>query len=377
MVEGVYRPLDFETVRVNRQGKIIQKIPGSGAVLSPGLGSGGAVGHGANPWRNIFRDGDRERRKLSACVKSMMSEWFRRESPQHSVQVSPFFLGKPPSPQDQWRTVVTQVGTIVRDLDPDPSNFKGGNRPVEWVSWYDAVEWCARLSKLTGKEYRLPSEAEWEYACRCGNDDPLCLWGSYHYTTWPIMMGTTPLLRKPGAYREETTPVASFPPNGFGLYDLHGNVWEWCFDPFVENYQGAPRDGGVWDETIKDNENRYQNPSANLKVLLEESDKSYVLRGGSWGLEPDLLPFGLPPRLRARQLRLRPGVSGLSRWRRTLIALYPLALLHSALFPLYPLKSDRRELFLFFFDERTTDYPENLRLDSVVCPHFEPIAQNT
>ncbi len=110
-----------------------------------------------------------------------------------------------------------------------------------------------------------------------------------------------------GQYREETTPVASFPPNGFGLYDLHGNVWEWCFDPFHENYQGAPRDGSVWDETIKENENRYQNPSANLKVLLEESDKSYVLRGGSWGRDPIYCRSAFRVDYARVQLRLRLG----------------------------------------------------------------------
>ncbi|MCT7977243.1 bifunctional serine/threonine-protein kinase/formylglycine-generating enzyme family protein [Laspinema olomoucense] len=274
----------FETVRVNRQGKIIEKIPGQARFYPQDLGQGVRLDMVQIPGGTFWMGTEEE--EIERLCKKYEVEWFRRESPQHCVQVSPFFLGKTPVSQDQWRTVVTQVGTIVRDLDPDPSNFKGGNRPVERVSWYDAVEWCARLSKLTGKEYRLPSEAEWEYACRCGTMTPFAF-GEAITTDLANYDGNYTVAEEAkGEYRKETTPVASFPPNGFGLYDLHGNVWELCFDPFHDNYQGAPRDGSVWDETIKENENHYQNPSANLKVLLEKSNKTYVLRGGSWGDDP-------------------------------------------------------------------------------------------
>lgn len=274
----------FETVRVNRQGKIIEKIPGQARFYPQDLGQGVRLDMVQIPGGTFLMG--TEEAEIERLCKKYEREWFRRESPQHSVQVSSFFLGKTPVTQDQWRTVVMQVGTIVRDLDPDPSNFKGGNRPVECVSWYDAVEWCARLSKLTGKEYRLPSEAEWEYASRGGTRTPFAF-GEAITTDLANYDGNYTVAEEAkGQYREETTPVASFPPNGFGLYDLHGNVWEWCFDPFHDNYQAAPRDGSVWDETIKENENLYQNPLANLKVLLKESDKTYVLRGGSWGNPP-------------------------------------------------------------------------------------------
>ncbi len=274
----------FETVLVNRQGKIIQKIPGQARFYPQDLGQGVRLDMVQIPG-GTFLMGTEEAEIERLCKKYEL-EWFRRESPQHSVQVSPFFMGKTPVTQDQWRTVVTQVGTLVRDLDPDPSAFKGGNRPVEWVSWYDAVEWCTRLNKLTGKDYRLPSEAEWEYACRAGTTTPFAF-GEAITTDLANYPGNITVAEEAkGQYRKETTPVVSFPPNGFGLYDLQGNLWEWCFDPFHDNYQGAPRDGRVWDETIKENKNRYRNPSANLKVLLEESDKSYVLRGGSWLDDP-------------------------------------------------------------------------------------------
>jgi formylglycine-generating enzyme required for sulfatase activity len=126
------------------------------------------------------------------------------------------------------------------------------------VNWYQAVEFCKRLSKLTGKEYHLPSEAQWEYACRAG-------------TTTPFAFGAT-LSTKVANYgqnHKQTTPVGQFPPNGFGLYDMHGNVWEWCEDDWHDNYNGAPKDGAAW---IINNDNRSQ--------MLK------CLRCGSWRIYP-------------------------------------------------------------------------------------------
>ncbi|NEQ11124.1 MAG: formylglycine-generating enzyme family protein, partial [Moorea sp. SIO4E2] len=198
-----------------------------------------------------------------------------RERPQHKVTIQPFFLGKYLVTQAQWRAVVENLPKIKRDLKPDPSYFTGDNRPVEQVNWYDAMEFCDRLSQYTGRKYRLPSEAEWEYACRAGTTTPF----HYEYTT-PFHYGETitGLLanynasytyaeEKEGEYREETTPVGHFPPNGFGLYDMHGNLWEWCADPRHDNYKGAPTDGSVWTK-----------PTSN--------HTKYILRGGSWSASP-------------------------------------------------------------------------------------------
>ncbi|MFM5957789.1 MAG: formylglycine-generating enzyme family protein, partial [Dolichospermum sp.] len=121
------------------------------------------------------------------------------------------------------------------DLASYPSYFEDGNLPVEHISWYEAVEFCARLSRMTNKAYRLPTEAEWEYACRAG-------------TTTPFYFGdriTTELANYDGSYNDDdeqegTAEVGSFPPNLFGLYDMHGNVWEWCQDTWHDNYEGAP-----------------------------------------------------------------------------------------------------------------------------------------
>jgi formylglycine-generating enzyme required for sulfatase activity len=188
------------------------------------------------------------------------------ESPQHLVRVSPFYMGKYPVTQAQW-FVVANLPKIEQELNPSPAYFKGLNLPVECVTWDDAVEFCQRLSQATRKEYRLPSEAEWEYACRGG-------------TTTPFYCGetiTTDLANYDGGYiygagvkgqnRQRTTDVGSFPANPFGIYDMCGNVWEWCGDTWHENYKGAPTDGSAWLEGGNDNH-------------------SHVLRGGSWFLNP-------------------------------------------------------------------------------------------
>lgn len=182
---------------------------------------------------------------------------------QHTVHVSSFLMGKYPVTQAQWKAVAA-LPQIERELDPDPSHFKGENRPVESVSWYDAAEFCRRLSAHTGRTYRLPSEAEWEYACRAGTTTPF-YFGRTLTTDLANYDGTHTYGRGPkGEYREQTTEVGSFPANAFGLCDMHGNVWEWCEDRWHDSYEGAPTDGSAW---------------------LSDGDEERVLRGGSW---PDL-----------------------------------------------------------------------------------------
>jgi formylglycine-generating enzyme required for sulfatase activity len=124
----------------------------------------------------------------------------------------------------------------------NPAYFKGEHRPVEQVCWDDAQEFCKRLSQRTGRSYRLPSEAEWEYACRGGTTTP------FHFgpTITPELVNYPYGSAEKGKYRAETTPVGSFPANGFGLYDMHGNVLEWCEDVWHDNYKGAPTDGSAW-----------------------------------------------------------------------------------------------------------------------------------
>ena len=163
----------------------------------------------------------------------------------------------------------------------------GSHRPVENVSWYDAVEFCARLLQRTGRPYRLPSEAQWEYACRAGTTTPF-YFGETLTSDLANYDGTETYAEEPkGIYRQETTPVGQFPPNAFGLYDLHGNVWEWCADPWHENYQGAPTQGEVWDEQ-NDNDNRYQIYNVENLVNLLTDEQRRCVRGGSWIFNPGL-----------------------------------------------------------------------------------------
>ncbi|MFM6731851.1 MAG: SAV_2336 N-terminal domain-related protein [Microcystis panniformis] len=197
---------------------------------------------------------------------------FKDERPQHEVTVSNFFMGKYPITQAQWKAIASRTDLKVKqDLDLNPAYFKdrpdSDRRPVEQVSWYDAVEFCARLSKLKeGREYRLPSEAEWEYACRAGTTTPFYFGETITGELANYNASKTYAGEAKGEYRQQTTPVGQFPPNAFGLYDMHGNVWEWCADTWHDNYDGAPTDGSAWIENGNDNRS--------------------PLRGGSWGYIP-------------------------------------------------------------------------------------------
>lgn len=199
------------------------------------------------------------------------------EGPQQSIITKPFFMGKFPVTQAQWSRVAT-FPKVKIDLDPDPSYFKGVNRPVEKVSWKDAQEFCARLSLYTDMIIRLPTEAEWEYACRARTSTPFYFGetismnlANYRGTDWAdddIEYKGSYAGGPKGKYRQQTTDVGIFPANPFGLYDMHGNVWEWCQDDWRENY----------DVTAVDdipNTSEY------------DSTKRKVLRGGSWHSFPD------------------------------------------------------------------------------------------
>jgi formylglycine-generating enzyme required for sulfatase activity len=196
-----------------------------------------------------------------------------RERPQHLVTVPEFWMGQSAVTQAQWR-VVAGLPQVNVEINADPSRFKGANLPVENVSWDDAIEFCARLSIAMGRNYRLPSEAEWEYACRAGTTGPFSFGETIdaevaNYQAQDEKIGKTNYPGKYGRgrfgeYRKKTTPVGTFPANPFGLYDMHGNVWEWCEDHWHDDYQGAPIDGTAWLTNGSD------------------ADAARVLRGGSW-----------------------------------------------------------------------------------------------
>jgi formylglycine-generating enzyme required for sulfatase activity len=166
------------------------------------------------------------------------------ERPRHEVTIAPFFMGKCPITQAQYQAVTGK----------NPSHFKGENRPVEKVSWHEAIAFCQQLSKMSDRSFRLPSEAEWEYACRSG-------------TETKFYFGETISAEQVNHSNSNgTSEVGKFQSNSFGLYDMHGNVWEWCADHWHKNYKGAPIDGSAW---------------------IKNADKDFrLLRGGSWYNRP-------------------------------------------------------------------------------------------
>ncbi|MGL5077773.1 MAG: SUMF1/EgtB/PvdO family nonheme iron enzyme [Waterburya sp.] len=179
------------------------------------------------------------------------------ESPQHLVAIRPFFMSKYPITQAQWQAV----------MNDNPSRFVESNitkskKPVERVSWFDCGLFCEKLFALIGREFRLPTEAEWEYACRGQTQTPFHF-GSTIGTELANYNGEDVYGSGfEGENRRKTTDVDSFFANRFGLYDLHANVAEWCADTWHSNYQDAPNDGSAWTS----------NNSKDLRVL----------RGGSW-----------------------------------------------------------------------------------------------
>jgi formylglycine-generating enzyme required for sulfatase activity/tRNA A-37 threonylcarbamoyl transferase component Bud32 len=231
----------FETVQVNKRGKITTRRPGKADYFRESLGKGVTVDMVEIPAGQFVMGSSRSETDRSG-----------NEGPQRTVTVPRFFMGRFQVTQAQYEAVMGE----------NPSRFEGANRPVETVSWNDAVAFCDKLSQMTGRTYRLPSEAEWEYACRAGTRMPFHFGptittdlanynGNYNYGAGPE-----------GSYREGTTDVGSFPPNAFGLHDMHGNVWEWCQDVWHDSYEGASTNASAWIEGGK--------------------QERRVRRGGSW-----------------------------------------------------------------------------------------------
>ena len=186
-----------------------------------------------------------------------------REGPQHEVTVPAFFMGRYPVTQAQWRAVVAMPEVHRRLELAHPSQFNGDNHPVEQVSWHDAVEFCDRLTQHTQRPYRLPTEAEWEYACRAGTQSPFYFGGTVTSEVANYDANYTYADGPKGRYPAQTTAVDHYGvANAFGLSDMHGNVWEWCQDYWHKNYAGAPSDGSAW--------------------MTNGDSTMRILRGGSW-----------------------------------------------------------------------------------------------
>ncbi|NEO98133.1 MAG: SUMF1/EgtB/PvdO family nonheme iron enzyme [Symploca sp. SIO2E9] len=236
--------VEFETVRVDAKGEVVKGEPNRKAkIVKEDLGNGISLEMVEIPGGS-FKMGS------PAWEKGR----YKDESPQHDVKVPTFFMGRFEVTQEQYQQV----------MGKNPSRFKGNKRPVERVSWNEAMEFCKRLNQNQAeRSYSLPSEAQWEYACRAGEKTPFHCGKTITDKLANYDAIRTYASEPAGKYRRETTPVGSFPANGFGLYDMHGNVWEWCFDDWHNNYKGAPTDGSAW-------------------IGGTGSNDIKVLRGGSW-----------------------------------------------------------------------------------------------
>ena len=211
-------------------------------------------------------------------------ERYADEGPRHEVELASFFMGQTPITQEQWRVVAQwqerEGERWGRKLSPNPSRFgkrpESDQRPVEGVRWLDAMEFCQRLSQRTGLMYTLPSEAQWEYACRARTISPF----AFGDTITPELANydaTYSYFKGPkGRPRNETTVIKTFPANDWGLYDMHGNVWEWCLDRWHSDYEGAPPDGSAWDDQEAGDGQRNKDGDEGRRLL----------RGGSWDLPP-------------------------------------------------------------------------------------------
>lgn len=245
---------DYATIKVDRAGQKIQRTYHQARLHIEDLGNYQILATISIPAGKFI---------MGASAKESYSS--DRERPLHRVKVSSFLMGKYPITQAQWR-IVANMPQIKRELKLEPSHFKGDNRPVECVSWLDAVEFCDRLSAHTGKQYRLPTEAEWEYACRGNTQTPFAYGATLTSQLADYASSYTYASEKNIPYRHQTTKVGSFIPNAFGLYDLHGLVREWCADPWHENYRGAPKNAQAWNKGGK--------------------QAWRILRGGSWANKP-------------------------------------------------------------------------------------------
>ena len=192
---------------------------------------------------------------ISGGTFQMGSNESSEEEPIHQVSVPPFYMSRFVITQAQWRAVAT-LPQVNCELNSEPhveasDHFRGDHLPIIQVNWYEAKEFCDRLSQATEHTYRLPSEAEWEYACRAG-------------TTTAYNFGDE-ITEEQANYENNVgyiTPAGKYPPNAFGLYDMHGNVWEWCEDTWHDSYNGAPSDGSAW--------------------VDEDDNQVRPMRGGSW-----------------------------------------------------------------------------------------------
>lgn len=237
--------IEFETPTVNAKGEIVRRTR-----------------HHAQQFTEVLENGiSLEMILIPGGMFKMGSLPYQGnpdEQPQHLVTIKSFMMGKYLVTQGQWKTV---MGKLPR------CRFKGDSLPVERVSWKDSQQFCQQLTKMTGRRYQLPSETQWEYACRAGTSTPFSF-GETLTVEVGNFNGEHTFREEPrGFYFHSTNQGGKFPPNSFGLYDMHGNLWEWCADSWLDDYSSSPRDDSAY----------------------QTKDSLYrVARGGSWHEPPTL-----------------------------------------------------------------------------------------
>ncbi len=223
-----------------------------------------------------FQMGSPEHERKKAMAAGSLQSWVERETPQHWVGIEqPLAMGRYPVTVGEWRQFARATGWQPQgEVNWASPGFKqADDHPVVGVSWYDARQYVRWLSEQTGQHYRLPSEAEWEYACRAGTRTAFSF-GDEISTSLANYDGNYTYNGSPkGEYRQGTTRVGEFPANPWGLFDMHGNVWEWVQDTVHDTYEGAPNTGQAWEQG---------------------GDQSRrILRGGSWLYNPRYLRSAL------------------------------------------------------------------------------------
>ena len=246
------RLLSFETKQVDRYGSLRSTARAQSKVYREDIGSGVKLEMVQIP-QGTFAMG------ANTAEEGASND----EYPQRDVTLSEFWMGKHTVTQAQWQQFTSSMRSSMSSLT-SRMTFDSSNLPIGGIFWTEAVEFCHWLSQRSEKNYRLPSQAQWEYACRANTTTPFYFGetitpelanynGSYRYGQGPK-----------GTYRQQTTEVGSFPPNAFGLYDMHGNVWEWCLDNWHDLHP---------DKTQGD-------------IVRRLSGQTKVLRGGSWFYQP-------------------------------------------------------------------------------------------
>lgn len=236
----------FATVSIDANGEIIDRHPARVEGLKQSLGGGVELDLVSIPGGKFMMGDDRHHQD---------------EQPVHQVTLPAFYMSRYPITQAQYRSLMGEGAGV----------GIGDDCPIEKIDWYEAMEFCQKLTDLTGNPYTLPSEAQWEYAARAGTTTPF-YFGDIITPDLVNYNGDFPYNGAPvGENRDRATAVGSFPANSFGLFDMHGNVWEWCLDSYQPNYHGAPTDGSAWiDESV---------PERELKRVMRGGAWDYVARG--------------------------------------------------------------------------------------------------